>query len=273
MLTSEQIAFFEAFGFLCLPGLLEDAIESISAAFEAVWFAHGGGHNGQPHTGTARSCIVPFIDQSERLSALLDDERIVGVISSLLGDDFNYLGSDGNYFAGDTGWHCDSDHDLCFIKLAFYLDALDGSNGALRVLPGSHREGEYRRSVQPRAGTPERAFGVDGSDLPGVALASKPGDVIVFNHRVMHASFKGGSWRRMFTMNCCQRFPEYRIQELQGYLARHARFLIERNVGPAMLRGADSRRMVHLEQVMANDFLLTERSRRLKHTQTEPSRH
>jgi hypothetical protein len=60
----------------------------------------------------------------------------------------------------------------------------------------------------------------------------------------------------MFTMNCCQRWPDARLAELQEYLGTHARFLIERNVGPAMARVATPRMRRHLEQVEANDFLL-----------------
>ncbi len=94
----------DTFGYLAFPGLLNDRIETISKEFEAVWTEHGGGHSGKAHDGTARSAIVPFIDQSEVLSSLLDDPRVNGIFTSLLGDDFNYLGSDGNFYVGDTGW-------------------------------------------------------------------------------------------------------------------------------------------------------------------------
>jgi hypothetical protein len=54
------------------------------------------GHNGYNHYGTARSCTVPFIDQSEYLSSLINDPQIDGIFASLLGDDYNYLGSTVN---------------------------------------------------------------------------------------------------------------------------------------------------------------------------------
>src|SRR5690348_1595108 len=98
-LTEAQVRCFETFGFLAFPGLLADRIAEITRAFETVWQSRGGGHNGQPHDGQRRSCIVPFIDQSETLCTLLDDPRILGIAASLLGDDFNYMGSDGNYYA------------------------------------------------------------------------------------------------------------------------------------------------------------------------------
>ena len=126
-LTEQQMSFFRTFGYLSFPRLMVDRIEEIMREFEAVWAAHGDGHNGKPHDGKARSCIVPFIDQSEALCSLLDDPRILGIASSILGDDFNYTGSDGNFYVGETGWHSDGarkPEDPIHIKIAFYLDPL-----------------------------------------------------------------------------------------------------------------------------------------------------
>jgi hypothetical protein len=96
-LSDAQVARFETFGYLGFPGLLADRIDEITHEFEALWASRGGGHNGHQHDGTARSCIVPFIDQRDKLSSLVDDPRILAIANSLLGEDFNYMGSDGNY--------------------------------------------------------------------------------------------------------------------------------------------------------------------------------
>ena len=64
-LSEQQVRFFETFGYLGFPGLMADRTDEIIEAFEAVWSERGGGHNGQPHAGEARSCIVPFIDQNQ----------------------------------------------------------------------------------------------------------------------------------------------------------------------------------------------------------------
>ena len=196
-LTEQQVSYFNTFGFLKFPGLLADQIGEIEAAFEGVWTDHGGGHNGRPHDGTARSCLVPFIDQSERLSRLIDDERIAGIAASLLGEDFNYCSSDGNYYVGDTLWHPDiGSHAYQGIKFAIYCDPLDASNGALRVVPGSHLEPLYSRMARD----PLAAFGVQPSEVPAFAFESRPGDVIAFNLALWHAAFGGGRHRRMGTV-------------------------------------------------------------------------
>ena len=84
-LTQKQHEFMDLFGYLQFPGLLSDRIDAIIEEFEAVFASHGGGHDGHMHDGTARSCLVPFIDQSELLSSLLDDSRIDGILISLSG--------------------------------------------------------------------------------------------------------------------------------------------------------------------------------------------
>jgi hypothetical protein len=273
-LTDQQLNFFGAFGFLGFPGLLVSEIADLTNAFEQVFRDRGGGHNGQAHDGQKRSCIVPFIDQSPRLSALLDDPRIHDILTSLLGDDFNYMGSDGNYYTGDTSWHSDGWHsNHVHVKIAFYLDELTRETGALRVIPGSHRVGEpYADQLQKELPRSQELWGIGGRDVPALALETRPGDAVVFNHNTKHASFGGGKARRMFTINCAQRYPAARLQELRDYIAGHARFWIDRAYGPAMLAGASGQRMVHLEQVMANDGHLAELSRQARARTLEPAR-
>src|SRR5690349_18565425 len=163
-LTDAQLNFFQTFGYLSFPGLMGDRIAEIEQGFEALWVHKGGGHNGKPHDGTARSVIAPFIDQSESLSALLDDPRIIGIATSLLGEDFNYMGSDGNYYVGDTRWHSDGWHkEILHIKIAFYLDPLTANTGALRVIPGSHRIGDqFADNLQKQIRQSPEVWGTEG---------------------------------------------------------------------------------------------------------------
>ena len=273
-LTPQQIDFFETFGYLSFPGLMADKAEAISNAFEGVWSNKGGGHHGKPHDGKARSCIVPFIDQSAVLSGLLDDPRIDAIPTSLLGTDYNYMGSDGNYYVGDTGWHSDGWHaNVRHIKIAFYLDPLTRDSGCLRVIPGSHRVGDsFAEDVQKKLGRSRENWNMTGQEVPALALETKPGDVVCFNHNTKHAAFGGGKSRRMFTINLCQRYPQDKLQELRDYISGHARFWLERNYGPEMIRTAGPERMRHLQQVMENDGHLAELSRQMKEKMLEPSR-
>lgn len=274
-LTDQQLSFFKTFGFIAFPGLLKDRIDEIIREFEAVFIKHGGGHDGKPHDGKRRSCIVPFIDRSEYLCTLLDDPRIHGIAAGLLGDDFNYMPSDGNYYAGDTSWHSDgwNPGQTLHIKIAFYLDPLTRDSGCLRVIPGSHQVGDaFADSLQKDIYQCETNWGLPGRDVPAVALETVPGDILVFNHNTKHAAFGGSGWRRMFTMNLCQRFPDARLPELREYLNGVSRFWVERAYGDIMMNTAGPQRRRHLEQVMTNDGHIAELSRQAKAKMAEPSR-
>ena len=175
-LTAPQLQFFDTFGFLEFPGLLAKEADAITEAFEAVWAAHGGGHDGQPHDHKQRSALVPFIDQHEYLCGLLDDPRIEGIGSALLGDDFNYTGSDGNYYVGDTRWHSDGYRDKKYVslKMAFYLDPVTRDTGCLRVVPGSHRFGDaFAEALE--AGYRHTTGRGRGRGLVGRARQRRPG--------------------------------------------------------------------------------------------------
>ena len=274
LLTDAEVAFFEMFGYLGFPGLLSERIEDIQNVFEEIWARQGGGHFGQAHDGKARSCIVPFIDQDARLASLLDDTRILAIAKTLCGDDFNYMGSDGNYYVGDTGWHSDGWHpEIRHIKIAFYLDPLTRDTGALRVIPGSHRIGDpYADQLQRDIGKSVDLWGVTGREVPAIALETQPGDIVVFNHNTKHAAFGGGTRRRMFTINLCQRYPEEKLGELRDYLAGAARFWVDRAFGDAMISTADAERRRHLEQVMQNDGHLADLARAARERMKEPSR-
>lgn len=273
-LTDQQVNFFKTFGYLGFPGLMADRIDEIINEFEALWSSYGGGHNGKLHDGKARSCLVQFIDRREKLCTLLDDPRILGIATSLLGEDFNYMGSDGNYYVGDTGWHSDGWHtEFLHVKIAFYLDPLTKDTGCLRVIPGSHLPGDkYADMLQGQARNSQTLWGMHGGDIPAVALETNPGGLVCFNHNTKHAAFGGGMRRKMFTMNLCQRYPEDRLEALRNYISGSSRFWIERKYGEIMVKTASPERMKHLEQVMANDWHLAELSRQAKERMAEPSR-
>jgi hypothetical protein len=76
----------------------------------------------------------------------------------------------------------------------------------------------------------------------------------------------------MFSILCCQRYPDQRLPHLRQYLGTYARFWIDSAYDERMVSTAGPGRRTHLEQVLANDGHLPELARlRMKET-TEPSR-
>jgi ectoine hydroxylase-related dioxygenase (phytanoyl-CoA dioxygenase family) len=227
--------FFETFGFLKLPGLLADDIGWISDEFDAIWSRRSDIH----HDGSHRT-IYPdaFLNASPVLARLIEHPLLNEVCEELLGPDVVYYGGDGNYYSGDTRWHRDvfriPDGEegktlVRHIKIAFYLDPLTASTGALRVIPGSHHLAdtfaqELREYVangstdlDPDGTT---GLGVPPEDIPALPLPVTPGDILFFDHRIMHASFGGSEARRMFAMNLCERSHSARQRELTENLFR-----------------------------------------------------
>ena len=279
-LSEQQVCFFETFGYLSFPGAFADEAEAISEEFERVWSERGGGHRGLEHDHKQRSAFVPFIDQSAYLSALLDDPRIDGVASDLLGDDYNYETSDGNFYVGDTRWHSDgfARTKYWFLKFAFYLDPVTRESGCLRVIPGSHhRRDGYANALHEvmggsRMDQTQDALGVSGPEVPAVALETQPGDLIMFNQDLKHASYGGGTRRRMFTINVAERFDDEDLDTLRNDIASLVRFWAESAYGEEMVRTAGPDRMVHLEQRMANDDHLPALVAKAREEMSEPAR-
>ena len=279
-LTDQQIDFYNTFGFLKFPGLFKDEASDIINAFEQVWAQHGGGHNQESHDGKYRSAMLQFIDRNEYLSALIDEPRINEVSKSILGDDYNYMASDGNYYVGDSPWHSDgySEKKYRSFKIAFYLDRVTRDTGCLRVIPGSHRYGEGYADVveslihENRSPGPEVSLGLTGSEVPAVALESEPGDMVLFNHLIKHASFGGSDRRRMFTINLHERYEDEDIGELRQKVAGSASFWVDTAYGEIMVRTAGPERMRHLEQYLANQDHLPELAKKARREMREPSR-
>src|SRR5690606_5961483 len=141
-LTPQQVRFFETFGFLRIPGLFRDDMARITKGFEDVFAQHETWDtNVELHFDQKRSIVPQFITKSDDLVWLLDDPRVVEVVTTLCGPHYEYAESDGNLFSCDTSWHSDiygAPFDQFHLKLSFYLDPLTAETGAIRMIPGSN---------------------------------------------------------------------------------------------------------------------------------------
>ena len=88
----------------------------------------------------------------------------------------------GTRYFGSSGLHADSDQAIPSLGFVAYLEPVDGASGAFRVAPGSHR-----REATAAASA-------------AVAIATTPGDIIVFDERLRHGS-AGGAVRRQWRVD------------------------------------------------------------------------
>ena len=234
-LSHTQKRFFDDFGYLALPGLMENEVPWIVEEFERVFHEAG-----VVHDGTARSSVGRFIERSERLCALLDNPGVDGLLAGLLGEDYNYLGSGGEMYVGDGLWHPDCHGDpVVQVKWAMYLDPLTPETGALRLVPGSHRQG-WQGNLDTRA-----LWGIGMEEVPCVVPDNRPGDVIVFNQMTLHNALGGGNRRRMLNLTACS---SCRTETERAFLRR--RLPADRNElqWDLMRKTATPERMRHLDQ-------------------------
>lgn len=254
-LTRAQLAFFDRFGYLVIRQLFSPReMAVIDDAFERTLTTCGP----KQVTPRFRRCVLGPIQHLPEMNALLDHPGILGLAGGILGEDFNYACGDGNVYIGDTAWHPDGSWGHLFAcKIAIYLDPLTRATGALRVVPGSHDPQHPLRRHQVAMNELEQTYGITGAELPGAeALETRPGDVVIFNHDLFHASFGGSDRRRMFTLNLtrhCETAED--MERLRQYVRVHSPGGYKLEIGGMyfnpILETASPARMRHLEQCRA----------------------
>ncbi len=195
-LTEQQFNYFRTFGFAVFRQLLTpEEVKRYSEEFNKgldYWLDDNRRHNQKNHYALLMYETTPFI------AALHGDPRFADNAEQLLGKPVIGASANGNYWwKGDTQWHPDA-RSLGFegVKFVIYLEPRDATNGALRLIPGSHRPPYYHQLSRD----PSEALGVRPEEVPCCVFESQPGDVLAFNLACWHAAFGGDDFRRQGVM-------------------------------------------------------------------------
>ena len=230
-LTKQQMSYFETFGYLICRQLFPPSeIAEITREADELWrqMRKEGEDKG------SHQDIAPFIEHRPRLMQLADDDRIYEPMQQLLGDDFIWVGSEGRVGSfndtNDHRWHCDRTWmyglNYRWIKHMIYLEPTTKDTGALRVIPGSHLR-EFAEILhvlnEERPNTCRDIFGVEGDEMPCVALESDPGDMVILNHYIFHGVYHKQPNRRYISLKFAEKptRPEHfdaLCQHVQGVL-------------------------------------------------------
>ena len=195
MLTQEQIKHFETFGFLILRQAFKaQEIEQISSAANELWAAAL-----QRDPAATDLGVAPFIERTPALAWLAEDDRLYTPMEQLLGKGFIWSGSEGNNAIAPESahdWHADRpgprELDYRRIKIMLYLSAMKKEEGALRIIPGSHREPLHTELYPFQAVHGQRNpkfFGQHGAEVPCYALETRPGDAAGFSQSLFHGVY------------------------------------------------------------------------------------
>ena len=193
-LSRSQRARFASCGALVLKGALAAEYPALEAAFERVFAT-------RPDSGGKRASVGGFLDLDPVLAGLGSHALINRLQASLVpGKSLVQTASTGNLHAGDNPWHVDGvgNETIC-VRINIYLDPVSVGRGCLLVVPGSHRFGPRQSGPAPGPIVPMPGW----YDPAGarIGLESEPGDVIVIDRRLIHASLGGGRRRRMFNID------------------------------------------------------------------------
>ena len=201
-LTSEQVQLFETFGFLVRRNVFSpEEISKINKEFERRLITLKAEADPKEESPTNnnwpnRNPDTPYI------ASLLDDPRIYVPSEQLVGEDCVPVESNANSYRKSTHWHPDTeDLYLLRVKNVMYLQPTTGDRGALRVIPGSHKNplhtdllriGLDRSFHKQVSGSGNLEEGdLIGEDIPSYIFSSQPGDLIMFNQRTLARCF----WR------------------------------------------------------------------------------
>jgi hypothetical protein len=256
-LSPQQIRFFETFGYLSLPGLLANDTDTVVNKFDALFASNAPDildWRHEAHYNNARHILIQLIERDPYLSALLEHPGIQGILTSLLGDNYLYRASEGNIFTGDTYWHSDlynADFKYRHIKILFYLDPIDAQSGALRVIPGSHLFGDkFANQLERYVWEHDKNYGIDKESVPSITIPTRPGDAIVFDYRLKHATCHSGAHRRMFTICASERFRDEDMGSLQKMVEDLCKLSKGKIYQDDFVNLAPAERLKHLDQCL-----------------------
>ncbi|WP_309572951.1 phytanoyl-CoA dioxygenase family protein [Deinococcus sp.] len=205
-LSPEQVQFYDDHGYLLLRGWIRGPLlEAVQRAAErwiadgqALEPAHAGDDfNFAPRPDGPALFRVNYLHArgQEASLALLGSPEVLGVAESLCGPSFVPTYESLVFKQRGDGeqipWHQDAVHPRRWRIFNFdlYLDASRAGGGALRVVPGTHRQLLDPCDIRDEYGW----------DAPGVVqVEMEPGDVLLHDVMVLHGSepTPGGELRR-----------------------------------------------------------------------------
>jgi ectoine hydroxylase-related dioxygenase (phytanoyl-CoA dioxygenase family) len=204
MLTDDQVSQFKLFGFVILKNVFtQSELATLRAEFidaAARTEASEGAFDGTTtHTFSMLGEDTPFY------SSLLEDSRFYGPASQLFGDDVFGLETNSYRYVSNSAWHFNDGAPNIHgygPKYQFPIfEPTRADTGALRFIPGSHKNSWQSELTQwwPLArGSARSEQGMGFLDkVPCVVAEADPGDAVLFDMRLIHATSGGSKDRRM----------------------------------------------------------------------------
>lgn len=198
----------------------------VDALFEREGSAAGFEFKQEP--GCRR--LANLVDKDDLFRQLIADARVLEYVGHVLGPDFKL--SSLNARSADPGGGAQPLHaDMAAIadergywvcNTVWMLDDYTPTNGALRLVPGSHR---WRK-------LPQQALADPAADHPEQVLVTAPaGSVVVLNAHVWHGGLQNRTERPRVSLHA---FYCRRDKPQQQYQKRMLRAQVQQSLSPAL---------------------------------------
>lgn len=221
-ISSRDRLHFQTFGFVVLRQAIDAAtVASLSAESDRTVRDATGSRFGQlDEQGGITGHFIPATSEHTPLSMQLAQD-LAPAAETLLQMPLLFVMAQHTLLFDATAWHDDTGHDVPSIKALAYLDALKADTGALRVLPGSHvlPAGHINPVMTDEVPFDEERWRQATRDIPCHVIDSQPGDVILFDEHLWHASIDGRNrrlWSAFFVKDPKTRDEETKVR---NYLA------------------------------------------------------
>jgi len=202
MLNQQQIEQFSNFGFVILRDIfLPEEVKVLQSEFD--YAAEREGRN-EPFDGKKGQTISMLGEDTLFYSSLPEDPRFLEPAQQLFGE--NVFPSEVNSYryVGNTPWHFNDGAPNIHgygAKFQFPLSSVRADTGALRFIPGSHKnplqqELDRYKPISRRSSKTEQAMNVM-DQIPCCVAEADPGDAVLFDTRIFHCTWGGSSDRQM----------------------------------------------------------------------------
>ena len=201
-LSQQQIRQFNVFGSMILRALFTpDEMRTLRAEYD---YAIGRSAEIEPFDGTKAQTISMLGEDTPFYSSLPEDPRFYGPAEQLFGEDAFALEVNSYRYVGDTPWHYNDGAPNLHgygAKYQFPLQSVRADSGALRFIPGSHKDpwqselAGYAPLSRGSAGSEESMAVMD--QIPCWVAECDPGDAILFDTRIFHGTYGGGVDRQV----------------------------------------------------------------------------
>ena len=208
MLSEQDLAHYEIFGFILIKNMLnQKEIKTMISEFE-IGLARA---ESQTERQSFRKQLNWWNMGSDTpyLASILEESKFLDIANQVLNNQAIGSFSSANSFSGNrTDWHPDTQaKHWKGLKFGIYLQSLNENTGALRVIPGSHKEPLHSDFKLIRlkesfdlSEVKTDAGGLDVQEVPAYNTNIELGDVIMFDNHLWHGSYGGSEDRRLITL-------------------------------------------------------------------------